>query len=198
MTTANPIAPPLQPLPPPAARLTADEFGRRHAGEHVEFINGTVKEIAMPGGKHGKVCNWVAFHLTRHVAANNLGHVFSNDTFVKVPTRDDPERVYGADVCFVSYDRLPKDAEIPEGVLPVTPNLVVEVRSPSDTWTQAIGKVVDYLKAGIPVVVFIDPNTKTASVCVEPFGQQMFGPEDTLTIPEVLPGLAVPVAKFFE
>jgi Uma2 family endonuclease len=196
MTTATaPITPPPQPAP---ARMTAEEFGIRHAGDHVEYINGKVREIPMAGGKHGKICNWVAFYLMQHVVANDLGHMFINDTFVKVPTKDDPERVYGPDVCFISYDRLAKGAEVPAGILPVIPDLVIEVRSPFDTWTQVFTKIVDYLAAGVPIAVFIDPATRSASVCGEPFGQRMFGPADTLTLPEVLPGFSVPVAKFFE
>lgn len=198
--SAATVTPPPQPQPsaPPAApRMTAEEFGLKHSGDHVEYVNGEVKEITMAGSKHGLACNLVAFYLTQHVVSNGLGRVFINDTFVKVPAKDDPERVYGADVCFVSYDRLPKDAEIPAGVLPVTPNLVVEVRSPSDTWTRAFGKVFEYIEAGVSVVVYIDPGDRTVSVCGEPFGQRIFGHADTLTIPEVLPGFAVPVAALF-
>jgi Uma2 family endonuclease len=178
--------------------MTAEEFGRKHAGEHVEYINGEVKEVPMAGGKHGKICYRAGAVNGQFVDANQLGHMFTNDTFVKVPTRDDPERVYGADVCFISYERLPKDAEVPDGVLPVTPNLVVEVRSPTDTWTKVFGKVVDYLGVGVPVVLLIDPNTRTASVYGEPFGQRTFNSTETLTIPEVLPGFAAEVKKFFE
>lgn len=148
------------------------------------------------GGKHGKICGRVSFNLMQQ--ADNLGHVFINDTFVKVPTPNDPERVYGPDVCFVAYDRLAKDAEVPAGVLSATPNLVFEVRSPLDTWTTAIGKVVDYLNARGSAVVLLDPDTRTASVCGKDFWQRTFHATDPLTIPEVLPGFAVPVAKLFE
>lgn len=191
-TTATPFPP--QPVTP---RMTAEEFGLKHAGDRVEYIDGVVKEVPMAGGKHGKICYRVSEAFTRFFGTSELGHVFINDTFVKVPTKDDPTRVYGPDVCFVSYDRLPRDAEIPDGVIPVTPNLVFEVRSPTDTWTNVFEKVVDYLKAGVPVVVTIDPNTRTASVCGEPFGQRMLNPGDTLTIPEVLPGFEVPLAALF-
>src|SRR5581483_4532468 len=191
MSTATTTTPP-QPQPQPAApRMTAEEFGLKYAGDHVEYVNGEVKEMSMSGGgKHGKVCGRVTFYLTQH--ADNLGHIFINDTFVKVPTPDDPERVYGPDVCFVSFKRMPKDAEIPVGTITVIPDIVFEVRSPSDTWTAAIGKVVDYLDAGVRVVVLLDPDTRTASVCGKDFWQRMMNATDTLTIPEVLPGFSVP------
>jgi Uma2 family endonuclease len=196
MSTAT-VTPPPAPQTQPPARMTAEEFGIKHSGDHVEYINGEVKEVPMAGSKHGHVCNWVAFHLTQHVVANNLGRIFINDTFVKVPTKHDPERVYGADVCFVSFDRLARDAEIPAGILPVTPNLVVEVRSPFDTWTQVFSKIVDYLAAGVAVAVLIDPITRTASVYGDAIGQRIHGPADALTLPEVLPGFSVPVVALF-
>ncbi len=195
MSTAT-VTPPPQPQPA-TPRMTAEEFGLKYAGEHVEYINGEVKEFPMPGGKHGTICFQIAFALGTHVRPNDLGRIFINDTFVKVPSKDDPERVCGPDVCFVSYDRLAKDAEVPAGVLSVTPNLIVEVRSPTDTWMQAIGKVVDYLDAGVPIVVYIDPGTRTVTVS-DPVNQRVLGLADTLTIPEVLPGFSVPVARLFE
>jgi Uma2 family endonuclease len=177
--------------------MTAEEFGLAYAGRHVEYVNGEVREVPMPGGgRHGKVCGWVAFLLMQ--VARDLGHVFTNDTFLKVATPDDPERVYGPDVFFVSFERLARDAEVPVSTVAVVPNLVFEVRSPSDTWTSVIAKVVDYINAGVPVVVLLDPESKSASVCGNDFWQRVYGPADTLTLPEVLPGFAVEVRKFFE
>lgn len=103
-----------------------------------------MREVPTPGAKHGKAANEIAFRLT----GTRQGHVFATDTFVRVPTRSDPQRVYGADVAFVPFSILPRDADIPDGVLPVTPPLVVEVESPSDTWTSVFEKVEDYLGAG--------------------------------------------------
>lgn len=191
--TPPPAAPPRSPNTP----MTAEEFSLKHSGEHVELVDGEVKEVLMPGARHGKVCNLFAYYLTQHVIANNLGHVLSNDTFMKVPTEFDPQRVYGPDIFVVSYDRLPKSAEIPVGILPVTPNLVVEVRSPSDTWTHVFTKIANYLGAGVPVAVLVDPETRTVSAYGDAIGQRILGANDTLTLPEVLPGFSVPVAALF-
>ena len=154
----------------------------------------------MAGGAHGKVCYRVATAIGQFVDAGDLGHMFINDTFVKVPTTEDPERVYGADVCFVSYSRLAKDVVVPPGVIPATPDLVIEVRSPSDTWAQIFRKVGDYLGAGVPVVLVLDPERSTASTyrsdVTNP--QEIYHRDDTLTIPDILPGFSAPVARFFE
>ena len=192
--TAATVTPPPQPA---AAPMTAEEFGLTYSGAHAEYVNGQVKEMPMAGGRHGKVCFSAAFALGQFVRANDLGHIFINDTFVNIPLARDPQRVYGPDVFFVSYDRLPKDAEIPTGTVFVVPNLVVEVRSPTDLWTDLVGKVFDYLKIGVPAVLVLDPLSRTASVCTPAFEQRTFGPEDELTLPEVLPGFAVRVAELF-
>ncbi len=198
-TVTPPPQPQPQPQPPAATRMTAEEFGLKHAGDNVEYVNGELREITMPaGGRHGKVCYRAATLIGQFVDANGLGHMFINDTFVNVPLKGDPERVYAPDVMFVSYDRLPKDAEVPVGTVMVIPNLVVEVRSPSDDWTTVIGKVVDYVNAGVPVVLLLEPETRTASVCGKEFWQRTFTATDTLTLPEVLPGFEVPIVKFFE
>ena len=197
MSTATVTPPPAPQVPPPAPRMTAEEFGIKHSGDHVEYIDGEVQEIPMAGGKHGKVCNWMAYYLTQYAVANDSGHVFINDTFVTVPTKSDPERVYGADVCYVAYARLAKDAEIPAGVIPAPPDLVVEVRSPSDTWSNVIGKMLDYIRAGVPVVVILDPKTRSATVFRNQDRQDIFEADELLILPDVLPGFAVPVASLF-
>jgi Uma2 family endonuclease len=189
------VTPPPHPAAP--ARMTADEFAREYDGRHVEYVNGQVRVVPMAGGKHGIVCNWIAYYLTAHALANSSGRVFINDTFVKVPQRGDSERVYGADVCFVSFARLASDAEVPDGVIPVTPELVVEVRSPSDSWSDVVSKMLDYLRAGVSVVVLLDPATRSASVYRDQVRQEIFEADQNLVLPDVLPGFAVSVAALF-
>lgn len=188
------VTPPPQPAP---ARLSAEEFARKYDGQRVEYVNGQVREVPMAGGKHGTVCNWIAYYLTAHALANELGRVFVNDTFVKVPQRGDSERVYGADVCFVSFARLAKDADVPDGVIPATPELVFEVRSPTDLWIDIMSKALDYLRAGVAVVVILDPKSRTASAYRGSADQEIFEAEQNLVLPDVLPGFSVPVAALF-
>lgn len=199
MSTATVTPPPAANPTPAAPRMTAEEFGRKYDGQRVEYVNGHVKELPMPGGgKHGIMCGLVAYYLIQYALANNSGRVFSNDTFLKTPVKEDPERVYGPDVFFVGYDRLPKDAEVPTGTVTVLPQLVVEVRSPSDTWGYVFGKVGSYLQAGVQVVVVVDFETRTASAYRDTSPpQQIFSATDELTVPDVLPGFAVPVAALF-
>ena len=77
------------------------------------------------------------------------------------------------------------------------PELVFEVRSPSNTWAALVQKALDYLNAGVNVVVLIDADVESASVYRLNEVQQVFHNGDEFTLPDVLPGFAVPVRQFF-
>lgn len=179
---------------PPATLLTADEFAARYAHVHAELVAGVVQECPMPHQKHGKVCASISYYLNQIAIPGDLGHVTSNDSWVRTGTN--PDSVRGGDVCYFSYERLPK-GEVPDGLLPVAPDLVVEVRSPSEYWTDVFTKVIEYLKAGVRVVVVLDPKTATASVYRPDELQQIFHNSDPLILPDVLPGFSVPVERLF-
>lgn len=180
---------------PATTLLTAGEFLARHGNERAELIDGIVVwEKSMPAMQHGEVCNNIAFELTLHVRANDLGRVCTNDTFVQ--TKKSPDRVRGADVSFYSYARQPK-GPAPTTITDVVPDLVVEVTSPSNERSEIFAKVGEYLKAGVRAVLVLDAESATASVYRNDEFQQIFDNGDDLVIPDVLPGFSVPVKKLF-
>ena len=193
MTATTVAAAPLAPaMPSPPPRLSVAEFLTRYADvPNAELVDGFVKEQPMTSPRHGKVCARMTIFIGNHVEANDLGHVMSNDSRVQTG----PDSVRGGDVLFFSYERLPR-GEVPEGLLPVAPDLVVEVKSPNDTWVELFTKVVEYLKAGVRVVVVIDPSKSTVSV-YRGDDQEVLRSDDTLTLPDVLPGFSLPVARLF-
>jgi Uma2 family endonuclease len=141
------------------------------------------------------MCGTVTYLLTDFALKHDCAHVMCNDSFVK--TRSNPDTVRGADVSYYSYERLPK-GEVPEGLLPVAPDLVVEVRSPSDGWSEIFTKVGEYLGTGVRVVIVLDAVSQTASVYRPEELQQIFHNSDELVVPELLPGFAVAVCRLFE
>lgn len=195
-TAVAPIAPSVAPAPP-AARVTFDEFQKLYAGAYVEVIDGEVRELAMPQPFHGEVCTNVAIHMGQFVKQNKLGSFCVNDTFVLI--RREPLRVRGADAVFWSAAKVPGGTPR-TGMIEAVPDLCLEVVSPTNTWSEVFTKVGEYLGIGVPVVVVLAPDSLTASVYRNQPGQmqQIFTSTDTLTVPDVLPGFAVPVARFFE
>jgi Uma2 family endonuclease len=185
----------LTPTAAPAALLTAEEFTVGYENVHAELVKGVVKEYPVPWFKHGFICSKIDRLIGTHVDAHDLGRTASNDTWIRTGTN--PDTVRGADVCFFSYERLPK-GEVPEGLLPAAPDLVVEVRSPSDRWNDIFIKVGEYLNAGVRAVVVLDPKTTSATVYRSEELQQTFHNGDPLTLPDVLPGFSVPVGRLFD
>lgn len=190
-TTTTTTAPAPEPL------LTADEFMRLHDSEtRVELFRGRVVRYPMPQGPHGYICGNAAFLITQFVREHKLGRVFTNDTFIRVRLKETTDTVRGADVAFVSFAKMPA-GDVPAGPFPA-PELVIEVRSPSDRISQLSAKASEYLEAGVTVVVVLDPDTQSLAVYRENEFPIRMHNSDELTLPDVLLGFAVRVSKFFE
>lgn len=188
-TIAPTMSPPL---------MTAEEFLKLHGDESgVELVKGRVVRLPMPGAEHGVVCSKANYFLTGHVMEKQAGRVKCNDTLVR--TVRDPATYRGADVLFISRDRLPMEQPNPKGALEVAPELVFEVRSPSDRTSDLLIKVGEYLSAGVIVVVVLDPYIDAATVYREAEEiPQRFSNGDELILPDVLPGFSTPIRAFFE
>lgn len=190
MSTATLTPVPATPL------MTADEFLAQYGDElGVELVKGRVVRYPMPGGKHGEVCVNAAMIVGAFVKQHGLGRAMSNDTFVQ--TGDDPITFRGADFIFLSYARLPKDQETPSGPVP-SPELVVEVRLPTDRLKTLSDKAYEYLDAGVAVVLLLIPETQSAAIFRPDSLPVQLATDADLTLPDVLPGFSVPLRAFFE
>ena len=175
------------------ALLTAEEFRLLpDPGHPVELVRGQIVMMNMPGFQHGVVCGNIAGMLRDMVRQRDLGYVTCNDA--GVVTMRDPDSVRGADVAFYSYARIPKGT-LPEGYPTVAPELVFEVRSPSDTMAELLAKTAEYLRAGVLVVCVVDPRSETLTVHHAQRSPQVLTESETLTLPELLPGLNLSVRE---
>lgn len=176
--------------------LTAEAYRQLpDVGQPTELVRGKVVPMNMPGSRHGKACARVSYYLQRYLEDHDVGHVMSNDT--GVITERGPDTVRGADVAFYSYERIPKD-QVPDGYPQVAPEVVVEVRSPSDRWSDLLEKVSEYLKAGVNVVLVVDSESETVQIFREKQPALTLKRDDTLTLAEVPGEFTVPVAQLFQ
>ena len=111
--------------------MTAEDLAQMtpEPGFRYELIRGVVRRMAAAGARHGQISQEVARRLGNHVTEAGLGVVFSSDTgfFIEY----DPDVILMPDVGFVRTERLPPDG-VPDGYVPVVPDLAVEVVSPTD------------------------------------------------------------------
>ena len=177
----------------PPARVTLDEFLHKHGGDYAELIDGVVVPLVPAGMSCGACGANTILAFGRYFDEQKLGVVCSHDTFVLI--RRDPPRIRGADLCYWPHAAVPDG--VPDGVIEAPPELCVEMRSPTYDWPHIFGKVADYLGTGVKAVLVLDPYTKTASLYRRDAPPQAYTRADTLTIPDVLPGFAVPVASLF-
>jgi len=176
--------------------VTADEFSRLpDMGQPSELVRGRIVLMNMPGARHGKVCARIAYQLMRFNEQRRLGHVMTNDSGI-VTTRG-PDSVRGPDVAFYSYERLPP-GEVPAGYPAAAPELVFEVLSPSDRWSELQQKAAEYLGAGVRCVVLVDPSRETAALYRDDRPPKTLAGDDAFEIAEILPGLSIPIRRFFE
>jgi Uma2 family endonuclease len=175
--------------------MTADEYFQLPDDDRItELLRGRVVAMNPPGFRHGKRCSQVSYLIKRFLEDHDLGHVTTNDT--GVITERDPDTVRGADVAFYSYERVAKDEE-PARYPNAVPDLVIEVLSPEDRWREVLGKVNEYLDAGVTAVCVLDPDERKLHRYTSDHSPVELDENDSFEVPSVLPGFRIPVKKFF-
>jgi Uma2 family endonuclease len=175
--------------------MTAEQFMEMKGEGRHELVKGEVIEVALGSFHHGVICSRIDRRLGNYGEESRYGYTLSNDTAVR--TERGPDTVRGADVAFYSNARLPLGPAIP--ALPdIPPDLVVEVYSPSNRRNEILGKVSEYLGAGVLMVWVVYPEQRTVVI---------YRPDDPIPVilrdhdilenlPE-LPGFRCPVAELF-
>lgn len=160
-----------------------------------ELVKGVLVTMVPPPPRHGEICARVSYLLQRHLEDQPLGRVVSNDS--SMITLRDPDSVRGPDVSYYSYHRVPK-GPLPEGLLSVSPDVVFEVRSPSNRWSELHVKVAEYLNVNVQAVCILDDVTKSVHVFYADREPQVLTADDEFSLPNVLGDFRVKVRRFFE
>jgi Uma2 family endonuclease len=184
------------PSPAPEHLLTAAEYAQLpDRGVPTELVRGRVVERNVPAPRHGEICANIITLINPYVRGQGMGRMVSNDGGIL--TERDPDTVRGGDVACYSYTRVPQ-GPLPPGYLSVVPELVFEVRSPTDRWSRLITKAGEYLEAGVTVVCLLDQVSETLQVYRADELPRTLHADDELHLPDVLGELRIPVRRFFE
>src|SRR5215475_6794836 len=143
-------------------RVTALEFlSHPAASGKSELVRGEIHVMTPASGVHGIVAGRIFVALNAFVEERELGLCFPDNIGFQLPGLDDTVR--SPDAAFVRADRLSLES-IGTGWVPVTPDLVVEVLSPSETTATLDEKWRDYSSAGTTLMWVIDPAARTVTV----------------------------------
>lgn len=160
-----------------------------------ELVKGVLVTMPPPWPRHGELCCQVAYLLRKYLDDHPTGRVLTNDS--SMVTERDPDTVRGPDVSYYSYQRVPK-GPLTSRLLPVAPELVFEVRSPSDRWSDLHAKISEYLQAGVQTACVVDDQSKAIHAFHADGDPQKFELTDELTLPKIFSDFRVPVSRFFE
>jgi Uma2 family endonuclease len=178
-----------------ARPMTADDLLRMpDDGFRYELVRGELRKMSPAGSRHGRITTNITTRLDQHVRANDLGAIFAAETGFKLAS--DPDVVRAPDVAFVRQERIQEVGDI-EGYWPGAPDLVVEVVSPSDSYSELEEKVFDWLMAGTQTVIVVNPRKRIVTVYRSLTDIKILMENDTLEGAEVLPGWKMPVKDIF-
>lgn len=158
-----------------------------------ELVEGKIIMRSPTSWRHGNYESRFDRILGGFVEEHQLGKVLVGE--VGLYTRRDPDTIRGADVLFISTDRL---AQVKSAsFLDVAPELIVEVMSPDDRWSEVKQKLKEYFSIGVILVWVADPSDKTVSVYRSLTDVRLLTESDTLDGEEILPDFKVSVASLF-
>ncbi|GBC94927.1 hypothetical protein HRbin16_00712 [bacterium HR16] len=161
--------------------------------KRLELVKGELRELAPANDEHGYVASQLLLVVAQFVKQHRLGYTFAAETgFV---LSEEPATVRAPDFAFVSRERAPEDWS--RHFARYIPDLVAEVVSPNDTFTEVTEKVDDWLRAGVRVVWVVDPAQQTVRVYRPDQPVRVLRAEDTLSGEEVLPGFECKVSEIF-
>jgi Uma2 family endonuclease len=184
--------------------MTVDEFVNLYDEKGpFELVDGEIISMSPPTYGHGFASRKLFIPLANFVEAHKLGEVVTEIPFV---LSDESNWVKGSrvpDIMFVLAERIAAyKAQTPDWrkkPLVLVPDLVVEIVSPTDRYSEVQKKVARYLTDGVQMVWVVDPEQRTVVVYRAGSNQQTRVTEnESLDGGEIIPGFTISVASIFE
>ncbi len=155
----------------------------------LELVDGSIIIMSPSGYESEEVGTEFARILGNWVRPRKLGRVVGSSAGFKLPNSD----LRAPDVSFVCANRLKKSTE---DYAELVPDLVVEVKSKTDSLDKLRTKIEDFMNLGAKVGILINPKTRTVEVSCH--GETViFQDGDILTLPDLLPGWEVAISEIW-
>jgi Uma2 family endonuclease len=179
------------PLP---GRATEEDVIRAevHNSRLCELIDGTLVEKAM-GFNESLLAGALISLLRGFVIPRNLGLVSGEAGMMRIL----PGLVRIPDVAFVSWTRIPGRRAPDEAILPLAPDLAVEILSEGNTADEMARKRNEYFAAGVHLLWEVDPRKRTVAVYTSPGDVTVLSETQMLDGGEILPSFVVSLKDLF-
>ncbi|MBC7971262.1 MAG: Uma2 family endonuclease [Verrucomicrobia bacterium] len=156
----------------------------------MELVNGEIIVMSPSGYESDEVAVETARQLSNWVRPRKLGRVTGSSAGFVLPNAD----TRAPDVSFVLAERLRKS---PRSFAELAPDLVVEVKSPTDSITKLREKIDEFLSLGTRVGLLIHPEQRWVEVRRRGQTPVRLQDGDVLTVPDLLPGWEVKVEELW-
>jgi Uma2 family endonuclease len=171
--------------PEEVSRLS-DETGKLY-----ELVDGALVEKVVMSQRSIWVATQLSFRL------NTAYDSTKAYVFVEQPTYcfENPRQMRRPDVALVWANRLP--GGLSDDDLHIPPDFVAEVVSPTNTFDQQVGRVAEYLEAGVPLVWVVQPARRWIHVYRQDGSVALLRAKHTVRDEPLLPGFVLNVADIF-
>ena len=160
-----------------------------HPDYRMELVDGNVIVISPSGYESEEVGTEFAALLRNWVRPRQLGRVAGSSAGFRLPNKD----LRAPDVSFIRADRLKRSTEDYAELLP---DLVVEVKSKTDSLDKLREKIQEFISLGTQIGILIDPRTRTMEV-YHSNEKIVLQNNDVLTLPDLLPGWEVDISEIW-
>jgi len=180
-------------MPATKILMTAEEFDNYPFEEdkRYELDEGEFIEMCRPAYKHNRVLKNLQYAVDSYFRQHPIGELLiSENLYALAPTTR-----LAPDAAIILGDR---SAELASAtVIPIVPEIVAEVLSPSERPGRIHRKLNHYFRAGVKEVWLIDPESRETEIWTGANlpAEQLTG-EAAITSP-LLPGFALPLAELF-
>ncbi len=173
--------------------LTAEEFDNYPFEEdkRYELDEGELIEMTRPAYKHNRVLFKLTLEVGNFLNATKLGEALNSENLFAIS----PRTRLAPDLAILLGDRR-KELQNAT-VIPLIPEIVVEVLSPNDQARRMHRKLKQYFDAGVKEVWVLDPATASGEIWTAPsLTFRELATTDSLSS-TLLPGFSLPLADLF-
>jgi Uma2 family endonuclease len=161
-----------------------------HPDWKMELVNGEIILMSPSGYESDEVATRMSAKLFNWVDQQRLGRVTGSSAGFVLPNSD----TRAPDVSFVLAERLRRS---PRSFAELAPDLMVEVKSPTDSLKTLETKILSFLSLGTRVGILLNPDDRTVKIYRSGQASELLQDGEMLTVPDLLPGWEVAVSDLW-
>ncbi|MFS8779969.1 Uma2 family endonuclease [Synechococcus sp. W55.1] len=146
------------------------------------------------GGETGHWNAEITTDLTLWNRQSGRGKSFDSSTGFSLPSGSDRS----PDLAWIPIEKWEAlDPSVRQGFLPLCPDFVVEILSPTDSWIQTQAKMQEYMDNGCRLGWLLDPKAKRVMIYRQGQAPELVEDPETLSGEDVLPGFTLPIRNIW-